>query len=76
MSAPAPARLKLYRRLNGFLFPPGGTNNSTDALDGGPLRIVEEVGVAMRRRRIRMPEQRGQQWLEQTPSFFPSQLRG
>jgi hypothetical protein len=24
MSAPAPARLKLYRRLNGFLFPPGG----------------------------------------------------
>jgi hypothetical protein len=40
-----PARLELHRLLGGILS--CGTDNGTDALDGGTLRVVKEVCVSI-----------------------------
>jgi len=37
-------------------------DGGADTLDGGALRILEQVRIARRRQRIRMPEQRADQW--------------
>ena len=51
-----PARRELHRLPGSILS--GGTDNGTDALDGGTLRVVKEVCVSMRGGRIRVTEQR------------------
>ena len=58
LPATTPSR-EFHRHLDGLR--PGSANDGTNTLDGGTLRIIEEVGVSGRRRRVAVPQKRADQ---------------